>query len=286
MTIVTTPQAAVAALETLYSTAVSSLREAVARFVADGTTPTPEQRAGFRYPQITLTYAPDGPVPMSDRAFGKLNAPGVYSSTVTQPASFAPFLIEQLGALMRHYELTAEVSLSDQEIPYAYVLEGGNELGAGNVPPGDLARWFPTPLLSAVGDEIVDGKWWAYDEFDDRPLAHYDGLRVDYSLKRLVHYSGTDWRDFQPWILFTNYTRYVDEFVRWGIEQVRDPNQRYTKLIGSGGVVIAADDEAEEAVRRVADAPWRKYQMPAYHLVTDDGDGITLVNIGVGPSNA
>jgi AMP nucleosidase len=26
--------------------------------------------------------------------------------------------------------------------------------------------------------------------------------------------------------------------------------------------------------------------MPAYHLITADGDGITLVNIGVGPSNA
>jgi AMP nucleosidase len=286
MTHITTPQAAVAALDALYSTAVSNLREAVARFVADGTTPTPEQRAGFRYPKITLTYAPDGPVPMSDRAFGKLNAAGVYSSTVTQPAAFAPFLIQQLEALIAHYAPTITVELSDQEIPYAYVLEGGNELGAGNVPPGDLARWFPTPLLSAVGDEIVDGKWWAYDALADRPLAHYDGLRVDYSLKRLVHYTGTDWRDFQPWILFTNYTRYVDEFVRWGIEQVRDPNQRYTKLVGSGGVVIAADDDAEDAAKRVADAPWRKYQMPAYHLVSDDGDGITLVNIGVGPSNA
>ena len=27
-------------------------------------------------------------------------------------------------------------------------------------------------------------------------------------------------------------------------------------------------------------------QMPAYHLMTPDGDGVTLVNIGVGPSNA
>ena len=26
--------------------------------------------------------------------------------------------------------------------------------------------------------------------------------------------------------------------------------------------------------------------MPAYHLKRDDGDGITMVNIGVGPSNA
>ncbi len=31
---------------------------------------------------------------------------------------------------------------------------------------------------------------------------------------------------------------------------------------------------------------WRKHQMPAYHLVASRGEGISLVNIGVGPSNA
>ena len=33
-------------------------------------------------------------------------------------------------------------------------------------------------------------------------------------------------------------------------------------------------------------APPRLPQMPAYHLVREDGSGITMVNIGVGPSNA
>ena len=33
-------------------------------------------------------------------------------------------------------------------------------------------------------------------------------------------------------------------------------------------------------------APWHRFQMPAYHLIRKDGDGVTLVNIGVGPSNA
>src|SRR5262249_767299 len=36
----------------------------------------------------------------------------------------------------------------------------------------------------------------------------------------------------------------------------------------------------------IAQAPARKFQMPAYHLMRSDGSGITLVNIGVGPSNA
>ena len=38
--------------------------------------------------------------------------------------------------------------------------------------------------------------------------------------------------------------------------------------------------------RRCADSAWRRHQMPAYHLVAKDGRGISLVNIGVGPSNA
>ena len=38
--------------------------------------------------------------------------------------------------------------------------------------------------------------------------------------------------------------------------------------------------------KAVADAPWRRHQMPAYHLMRPDGAGVSMVNIGVGPSNA
>jgi AMP nucleosidase len=57
-------------------------------------------------------------------------------------------------------------------------------------------------------------------------------------------------------------------------------------LICSGGVTIDASNLDDDPEGRVAASPWRKYQMPAYHLTTKDGQGITLVNIGVGPSNA
>ena len=36
----------------------------------------------------------------------------------------------------------------------------------------------------------------------------------------------------------------------------------------------------------IDEAPWRRFQMPSYHLIAPNGRGITLVNIGVGPSNA
>ena len=38
----------------------------------------------------------------------------------------------------------------------SYVIDGVTDLGVGDVPPQELARWFPTPQLTAVGDEIVD----------------------------------------------------------------------------------------------------------------------------------
>jgi AMP nucleosidase len=41
------------------------------------------------------------------------------------------------------------------------------------------------------------------------------------SLARLKHYTGTARsEDFQHFILFTNYHRYVDEFVNWAGEQL------------------------------------------------------------------
>jgi AMP nucleosidase len=279
-----TPQEAIDRLEDIHAASVKSLRDALARFVKTKTPPTPEERARFRYPEIRVTYAPDGPPPVSERAYAKFNAPGVYMTSVTSPRDFSAYFLENLTPLVEEYGASVEVGLSEAEMPYSYVVDGAGDIGVGDVPPQELARWFPTPQLSEVGDEIVDG------EFDvmpglPRPLALYDGLRVDYSLKRLTHYTGTDWRAFQPWILFTNYARYVDEFVRWAIAQIAEGG-RYTTLVCSGGVTIDASNLHDDPEGQVAASPWRKYQMPAYHLVASDGQGITLVNIGVGPSNA
>ncbi|MEN9873678.1 MAG: hypothetical protein RL186_575 [Pseudomonadota bacterium] len=279
-----TPQEAIDRLEDIHATSVQALRDALARFVKKKIPPSAEDRARFRYPEIRVTYAPDGPPPVSERAYAKFNAPGVYVTSVTCPRDFTDYLLENLTPLVDEYGASVEVGLSEIEIPYSYVVEGAGAIGVGDVPPQELARWFPTPQLTEVGDEVVDG------EFDvvpgqPRPLALYDGLRVDYSLKRLTHYTGTDWKAFQPWILFTNYARYVDEFVRWAIDQIAECG-RYSALVCSGGVTIDASNLHDDPAGRVSASPWRKYQMPAYHLIANDGQGITLVNIGVGPSNA
>ena len=127
---------------------------------------------------------------------------------------------------MRDYGATIEVGVSDQEIPYPYVFERGDELGRGAHSASELAQHFPTPLLAKVGDEIADGTW-VFHEDEPRPLALFDAARVDYSLRRLVHYTGSDWRCVQPWILLTNYHRYVDQFIRWAVQELANEDGPY-----------------------------------------------------------
>ena len=57
---------------------------------------------------------------------------------------------------------------------------------------------------------------------------------------RLVHYTGSDWRLVQPWILLTNYHRYVDQFIQWGLEQLRSGGP-YTRLHLPGNVSVDAN---------------------------------------------
>lgn len=275
-------------LEALHDDAVEALRAVLGRYVETREPPTPGERARFRYPELRLTYRPEGVPPPSHRAFAKVQTPGVYATTVTQPARFRAYLAEQLEALVADYGVTLAVAPGRQAIPYPYVLEGQDELGVGDIPPSELAQHFPTPDLTQVGDEIADGLWEpAMGGGPDapRPLALFDAVRVDYSLKRLVHYTGTDWRAVQPWILFTNYHRYVDEFIHWAIGQLV-ADSPYVALVAAGGVRIERGCVPDNAFERVAAAPWRRHQMPAYHLLTADDQGVTLVNIGVGPSNA
>ena len=279
-----TPAEAVDILVRRYDDAVSALREAVERFLRSGVAPSPEERARFRYPRLRVTYRPEGAPPPNARAFAKFSAPGVYSTTITQPAEFRNYLLEQLEPLVSEFGAEMEVGTGGQEIAYPYVFETGDELGRGGATAADLARHFPTPSLAVIGDEIADGHF-EIRPGAERPLALFDAARVDYSLRRLVHYTGSDWREMQSWVLLTNYHRYVDQFVRWGLEQLRsDPD--VVKLVMPGNVTIDASAEPAETEARLAGVVWHRFQMPAYHVVRKDGNGVSLVNIGVGPANA
>jgi AMP nucleosidase len=280
-----TPEQAVDRLEALHAAASEALREALERFITDGTPPIAEERARFRYPELRLIHQPTGPTPALKRAYAKFQGPGVYATTITQPAFFRRYLLEQLHPLVGDYGAAIEVAVSPQEMPYPYVFERGDELARGALSAAELAYHFPTPILALVGDEVADGLW-AAGEGEPFPLALFDAVRVDYSLRRLVHYTGNDWRCIQPWILLTNYHRYVDQFIRWALNELASDGP-YERLVLPGGVAIERGMPGDEAARRAAETPWHRYQMPAYSLMRGDGKGgATLVNIGVGPSNA
>ena len=280
---VATPAQAVDRLAALYAQATGALRAAVEKYLIDGEAPEAAVRARFRYPELRLTYQPDAVPPSSARAFAKFSEPGVYSTTVTQPEDFRRYLLEQLEPLVAEFGAAIEVGVGAQEIPYPYVFESGDELGRGGANAAELARFFPAPSLAAVGDEIADGAFEIRLGFE-RPIALFDATRVDYSLRRLVHYTGSDWRAMQPWVLLTNYHRYVDQFIHWGLEQLRAGS--VVKLVLPGNVVIDSSSTPEEAEALAAAIVWHRFQMPAYHVVRADGRGVSLVNIGVGPANA
>ncbi len=278
----TTASDIVAELDRLYTASVDRLQAALTRYLSDGTPPEATARSdgSFAYPEIRLSFAGEASRPTPLRSFGRLVSPGDYRISVTKPAIFADYLTEQLTLLIEDYDVTVEAVPGRQEIPFPYVLDPGHALSLDQVSASELARFFPATELAHIGDEIADGLWMTVD--GTRPLALFDGLRTDFSLARLRHYMGTPAEHVQRFVLFTNYHRYVDEFVRWGASQL-GAGSRFTALSGAGNVVIHSPDDVDTIV---SDSAWRRHQMPAYHLMADDRTGITLVNIGVGPSNA
>lgn len=278
-----TPQEAVERLIELYDTSIAALKADLAAFIHDGTRPDPTARAEGRYgyPELRITWGGETRPATTARAYGRISHPGTYASTVTRPALFRDYLVEQLTHLSEDYDARFEVVRSRQEIPYPYVLDGLDQAPDPGVSAA-LARWFPITELASIGDEIADG--YSLGQQPERPLGLFDGLRTDYSLARLRHYTGTPVEAIQSWILFTNYHRYVDEFVRWACAQLADPTSPYETLVCAGGVTITRDNPDPQLA--IADSAWRRHQMPAYHLTAPGWDGVTLVNIGVGPSNA
>ncbi len=297
---VRTPKEAIDGLIEIYTESAGALRAAFNHYIETGEPPADEDRRNgkFCYPLLSLTYRPERAVPALSRAYGKLDAPGVFETDVANPSLFADYLLEQLTILHDEYGCDLEIGRSESEIPYPYVLESGKGVDVDAFPPSELARLFPTPDLAAVDDAVPNGDWLPSLALDSnrrgldpaasasdikRPLSLFSALRTDYSLQRLRHYTGTDPEDIQPFILFTNYHRYMDEFVDLAVQKLHsDPI--YEELVAPGGVRVNKNTKGAEEIIRAA--PWRRHQMPAYHLTAKGRAGVTLVNIGVGPSNA
>jgi AMP nucleosidase len=137
------------------------------------------------------------------------------------------------------------------------------------------------PDIADMDDAIVNGEYETAPG-GEHPLAPFTAPRVDYSLHRLQHYTATAAEYFQNYVLFTNYQFYIDEFCRMAHDVLADGETDYEAFIEPGNIVTRRG----EADRARSEPAVRLPQMPAYHLIREGGSGITLVNIGVGPSNA
>ncbi len=270
------PKAAVARLIALYDEATRYLCGAFSKALEDG---QPPHRVRAYYPEIRITTTTHAKVD-SRLSFGHLPSPGVHVATVTRPRLFAKYLEQQLGLLIKNHDVPVEIGVSDTPIPVHFAV--ANDAGI-SVPQDGAAEFvlrdvFDVPDLSTTNDDIVNGTHEAGPDGEE-PLAPFTAQRVDYSLARLSHYTATDPEHFQNHVLFTNYQFYVSEFEAYARKMLADPDSGYTSFVSTGNVEIFGPDEA------IID-PGKMPQMPTYHLKKADGAGITLVNIGVGPSNA
>ncbi|WP_245273409.1 AMP nucleosidase [Mesorhizobium sp. WSM3224] len=269
---------AVAALQTLYDRNTKFLRDSFAALAAGG---DESKRYRAFYPQIGVTTTSFSQVD-SRQAYGHMPTPGNFATTITQPQLFENYLIEQLRLIMRNHGVTVTVSESTTPIPLHFAfLEGTYVDGAAaeriKRPIRDL---FDVPDLDGTDDQIANGTFEvAFGE--PRPLAPFTAQRIDYSLHRMTHYTATSPHHFQNFVLFTNYQFYIDEFVARARELMASGDSGYIEFVEPGNVVTGNGATVSEGT-----PPQRLPQMPAYHLKKRGHGGITMVNIGVGPSNA
>ncbi|AKU20516.1 AMP nucleosidase [Massilia sp. NR 4-1] len=288
----TDPAAALAQVQALYDGSIRHLRESLQRFV-EGDTPAEHVRACYPYVRIqTETVARAD----SRLSYGFVAGPGVFETTLTRPDLFARYYLEQFRLLLKnhgqHKPVQLEVGLSAQPIPIHFSFAEHDHIeGSMDAERRLLMRdVFDLPDLAAMDDGIPNGTFEPAPG-EAQPLALFTAPRVDYSLQRLRHYTGTSPEHFQNFVLFTNYQFYIDEFVRLGHDIMRQPADGqqangYIAFVEPGNIVTRRVGQAMQPGDALGSQPPRLPQMPGYHLIRADGSGISMVNIGVGPANA
>ncbi|MBY6202901.1 AMP nucleosidase [Maritalea mobilis] len=268
---------AVAYLEELYETGTRFLRDHFSAVVRAGEAPGVRYRAF--YPEIRVTTTTYGQVD-TRLAFGHVADPGTYATTVTRPDLFRHYLTQQIGLILSNHDVPIYIGPSQTPIPvhFAVLNDADVQIPQEGALAFPLRDAFDVPDLQTTHDDIVNGFGFTHED-GAGALAPFTAQRIDYSLARLAHYTATKPEYFQNHVLFTNYQFYMDEFVEYARAALADPDSGYTALVGPGNDVITDHTQA-------LNPPAKLPQMPTYHLTREGGGGITLVNIGVGPSNA
>ncbi|MBM3631419.1 MAG: AMP nucleosidase [Alphaproteobacteria bacterium] len=268
----------ISALKELYQRQVTQARQTIF---------SDQRSAGARhYPYLGIY------VPVCDstllQSYGLFSHPGFYGTTITQPVLYEGYLHQQITLLMQSHEILVGVGKSPRHIPVAFLPSIPLEVmssaeivaktpvqGTG---PNATSMRVHLPSLYGLQDCEDEAKDW--DALPTKPLGLFSAPRIDYSLARLQHYCGTSADQFQNFILLTNYSHYVDSFLAYAQEQER-LKQGYVSWSGPMGRWHRLDQGIPEEYVDEG----RAFQMPAYHLQKADRQGITLINIGVGPSN-
>ncbi|MEP0944863.1 MAG: AMP nucleosidase [Rhizobiaceae bacterium] len=273
----TDSHAAVAQLRALYEEATEFLRN---RFDAAvrGEPVTARYRAF--YPEIRLVTSSHTRVD-SRLAFGYVPGPGHYSATITRPDLFATYLQHQIELVIENHNVPVTIAISSTPIPLHFAFREGTHVEGSIEDKIDrpLRDVFDVPDLASTDDSIVNGQF-DMNGSDTLPLGPFTAQRMDYSLHRLAHYTATSPDHFQNYVLFTNYQFYIDEFIAFSKKSLEDPQSGYDAFVEPGNCITTRDG------RKPGTALSRQPQMPTYHLKRPGQCGITMVNIGIGPSNA
>lgn len=243
---------------------------------------THQGRVRAVYPQVQISTDSHGRLD-SRLSYGFVSGPGAHSTTITRPDLFRHYLETQISLLMKNHDVPVLVGDSDMPIPLHFAfydgthVEGGAAAAKLDIPLADI---FDLPDLSVMDDAIANGTYEPPNGV--MPLASFTAPRVDYSLHRLQHYTATAAEHYQNYVLFTNYQFYIDEFCRMSYELLADPESGYEAFVEPGNLITRSGEREPSS----GSAPAKLPQMPAYHLKRKGQGGITMVNIGVGPSNA
>lgn len=272
--------AAVDRLEEIYERNTSFLRE---RFEAYARGDSIAGRFRATYPFVRITTSTHARLD-SRLSYGFVSGPGVHETSVTRPDLFRNYLREQIGLLMHNHRVPVEIGESNEPIPVHFAYRRDINIAAkvavGRQP---LRDFFDTPDLASMDDAIADGTL-SLPPGAPEPLALFRAARVDYSLHRLQHYTGTDPEHFQNFVIFTNYQFYVDAFAQLCRSRMAAGAEGGDAFVEPGNLVTP-NARLASAVR-TGQPPERVPQMPAFHLVESDSSGTSFVNIGTGPSNA
>jgi len=269
-----TPAAAVDWLIRLYDEAISAVERRFSDYAAGKL--KPGAYAAPTYPYLCAEVPAEKSIQTGSLALGQIASTSLHGASITEPKLFANYLLEQLKRITESFEAKLFVGHSRTPIPLTFALEQAT----ANLTPQqreELQHFFHMPNLISTNDVIVDGGM-ILERGGALPLSLFTAERTDYSLHRIQHYTATKPEYYQNFILFTNYQRYVDEFV-----------ERGKALVETGEIdaLIEPGDRIWQKGTGPSRPPLLKQpQMPAYHYVKGRHAGVTLVNIGVGPSNA